>query len=48
MNLLLSQAFPLTTAYLSFIRWSTRIMSLGWNCHSWQNSETLGSVSMVT
>ena len=23
-------------------------MSLGWNCHSWQNSETPGSVSMVT
>lgn len=38
----------LTTTSLSFIRWSTRIMSLDWNCHGWLNSETLRSVSMVT
>ncbi len=38
----------LTTTSLSFIRWSTRIMSSDWNCRGWLNNETLRSVSMVT
>lgn len=38
----------LTAESLSFISWSTGIMSLDWSCHGWLNSETLRSVSMVT